>query len=136
MKVQRLGWLGVPTGRFAETRAFFADTLGLTPAHESEDFAMLALPAADHDYVEVIGPAATSDFQRQHYPAGPVVSFVVDDAVAARAELAAAGVEVLDEINWSSSVAGLAWFHFRAPDGNLYGIMQGSHVRAAEDESG
>jgi hypothetical protein len=48
-----------------------------------------------------------------------VVGFVVDDIVAARAELASAGATHLGEITWSSQFPGYGWFHFRAPDGNV-----------------
>ena len=51
MDVRRLGWLGTRTPRFAETTRFFRDVLGLTTFSEEPDFAMFALPGADHDYV-------------------------------------------------------------------------------------
>jgi hypothetical protein len=57
-------------------------------------------------------------------PPSPVPAFVV----AARAELEAAGIELLDEITWSRRIEGLGWFHFRGPDGCVYGMMQGSRV--------
>jgi hypothetical protein len=55
------------------------------------------------------------------------VAFEVSHLAAARAELEAAGVELLDDITWSRSIADFGWFHFRGPDGNVYG-MQGSRV--------
>ena len=61
-------------------------------------------------------------------PRRSVASFVVGDVVAARTELEAAGVELLDDITWSRSIEGLGWFHFRGPDGYVYGMMQGSRV--------
>ena len=129
MHVQRLGWLGTRTENFKATRAFLTDVLGLAVEYEEPDFALIAFPAADHDYVEVIGPAAEeSDFERQYYTTGPVVGFVVDDIVQARTELAAAGIELLGEITWSSGMPGYGWFHLRAPDGNVYGMLQGTHL--------
>jgi predicted enzyme related to lactoylglutathione lyase len=129
MDVRRLGWLGTRTPRFAETTRFFRDVLGLTTFSEERDFAMFALPGADHDYVEIIGPdAKDSEFEAATFTTGPVVSFVVGDIVAARSELASAGVELLGEIIWSSSIPDFGWFHFRAPDGNVYGMMQGSRA--------
>ncbi len=131
MDVRRLGFLGTRTDDFAETTRFFRDVLGLATYYEEPDFVMLALPGAEHDYVEIIGPDAEgSEFQTATYTTGPVPSFVVGDLVAARVELDAAGVELLDDITWSSSIEGLGWFHFRAPDGNVYGMMQGSRVIA------
>jgi catechol 2,3-dioxygenase-like lactoylglutathione lyase family enzyme len=129
MDVRRLGWLGTRTDRFVETARFFRDVLGLAISHEEPDFAMLALPGADHDDVEIIGPGAEgSEFQAATYTTGPVVSFVVGDVIAARSELEAAGVELLGDITWSGSSADLGWFHFRGPDGNVYGMMQGSRA--------
>ena len=129
MDVRRLGFLGTRTDDFSETTRFFRDVLGLVTHYEEPDFAMLSLPGAEHDFVEIIGPdAECSEFQAATYTTGPVVSFVVGDVVAARAELEAAGVELLDDITWSRSIEGLGWFHFRAPDGYVYGMMQGSRV--------
>ena len=129
MDVRRLGFLGTRTDNFSETTRFFRDVLGLATYYEEPDFAMLSLPGAEHDFVEIIGPDAEgSEFQAAKYTTGPVASFVVGDVAAARAELEAAGVELLDDITWSRSIEGLAWFHFRGPDGCVYGMMQGSRV--------
>lgn len=127
MDVRRVGFVGTRTDHFSETTRFFRDVLGLAIHREEPDFVMLALPGADHDYVEVIGPDAEGlEFQAVTYTTGPVVAFVVDDLGAARAELQAADVELLDDITWSRSIADYGWCHFRAPDGNVYGLMQGS----------
>jgi catechol 2,3-dioxygenase-like lactoylglutathione lyase family enzyme len=130
MKVHRLGWLTSYTDRFDETRRFFAEVLGLPVEVDEPTFAQLAMSDADHDYIEVLSREdSDSAFQAQYYTTGPVTGFVVDDVIAARAELLAAGIEVLDEIQWSARREGYGWFHFRAPDGNVYGLMQGSHLR-------
>ena len=129
MDAQRIGYLGTRTGDFSETTRFFHDVLGLATYYEERDFAMLSLPGAEHDFVEIIGPdAEDSEFQAATYTTGPVPSFVVGDVIAAQAELEAAGVELLDDITWSRSIEGLGWFHFRGPDGYVYGMMQGSRV--------
>ncbi len=129
MDVRRLGFLGTRTNDFSETTRFFRDVLGLATHYEEPNFAMFSLPGAEHDFVEIIGPDAEgSEFQAATYTTGPVPSFVVGDVVAARAELEAAGVELLDEITWSRGIEGLGWFHFRGPDGYVYGMMQGSRV--------
>lgn len=129
MDVRRIGFLGTRTDRYEETTRFFREVLGLTTFYERSGFAMLSLPGAEHDFVEVIGADAEEmEFQAATYTTGPVVSFVVDDVAKARAELEAAGVELLDDITWSGSIDGLAWFHFRGPDGNVYSLMQGSRA--------
>jgi catechol 2,3-dioxygenase-like lactoylglutathione lyase family enzyme len=130
MKIHRLGWLTTFTDEFDATRRFFADVLGLPVEVDEEFFSQLAMADAEHDYVEVLGTRASdTDFERANFTNGPVVGFVVDDVVAGRDELAAAGVEILDEIHWSARREGYGWFHFRAPDGNIYGLMQGSELR-------
>ena len=64
---------------------------------------------------------------------GPVPGFHVADVVEARAELDTHGIEMLEEIRWLRDFEGFAdavdyaWFSFRAPDGNVYCIIQGSH---------
>jgi len=130
MRIHRLGWLTSFTAEFDATRTFFADVLGLPIEVDEPGFAQLAMADAEHDYVEVLGTGEPdTEFEAKYYTTGPVVGFVVDDVVAARAELAAAGVEILDEIRWSTRREGYGWFHFRAPDGNVYGLMQGSQLR-------
>ena len=126
MKVRRLAWLGVRTEAFDETTAFFRDVLGLPVGYEESGFALLELPDADHDYIEVFS-AAREDLAT-FYSTGPVVGLLVDDIVEARAELAAAGIELLDEIHWSDGIEGYGWFHFRGPDGNVYAVLQGSRI--------
>lgn len=128
MDVRRIGFMATRTDHFTETTGFFRDVLGLATDYEQDDFAMFALPSADHDFVEIIGPGAEGmEWQAATYTTGPVVSFEVGDLAAARAELEAAGVELLDDITWSGRIAGFGWFHFRGPDGNVYG-MQGSRA--------
>lgn len=129
MDVRRIGYLGTRTDAYTETTRFFREVLGLDTYDEESDFVMLSLPGAEHDFVEVIGPNAEGfEFHQATYTTGPVPAFVVGDVTAARAELEAAGVELLDEITWSRSMVGLGWFHFRGPDGNVYAMMQGSRV--------
>ena len=59
-----------------------------------------------------------------------IIDFVVDDIVAGRPELVAAGTELIgdlvraDELSSNSSGPGFGWFFFRAPDGNVYVLPQ------------
>ena len=125
MQVKRLAWLGTRTDKIDETTAFFRDVLGLPLVHAEPGFSMLQLPCADRDYVEVFGPEEPDSAL---YTTGPVVGLLVDDLEEARAELEAAGVEVLDKMHWPESMNGYGWFHFRGPDGNVYGVLQGSRA--------
>lgn len=121
MKVLRLGWLGMPTANFDATTSFCRDALGLDPVSEDKDFAMFRLPFGEHDYVEVFGP---TEPDAAIYTTGPVVGLLVEDLEAARKDLAEARVELIGSITWSRQTPGYGWFHFRGPDGNVYGVLQ------------
>ena len=125
MQVRRLSWLGTRTHKYDETRDFFSDVLGLALMMEEPGFAMFQLPAGEHDYVEVF---SADDPEVAFMTTGPVAGLLVDDVVEARAELEAAGVEMLEPIRWSQRIDGYGWFQFRGPDGNVYGCMQGSRA--------
>ena len=56
-----------------------------------------------------------------HFTRGPVVGFLVTDIAAAATELAAAGIELIGDIQRQG---GYAWQHFHAPDGNVYEIVE------------
>ena len=117
MNVHKLAWLGTRTDNPEATVAFFRSLLGLSVDHEEPDFVVLRLP--DGAKVEVFGPG--SDHNR-HFTTGPVAGFLVDDVEAASAELAAAGVEVVQPPVHDAH--GNAWAHVRGPDGNLYELTQ------------
>jgi catechol 2,3-dioxygenase-like lactoylglutathione lyase family enzyme len=133
MKVRRLGWVGTRTNEFQATARFFSEVLGLAPTYEEPDFATFALPGGTRDMVEVIGPNVDASVDSVHFTTGPVVGFVVDDILVARSELADAGVELLGEIGWSTESPGYGWFNFRAPDGNVYGMLQGTRALPETD---
>jgi len=115
MKARGLVWLGTRTHNFDETVEFFGDAIGLHKALEELDFAVFRLP--NGATVEVFGPG---DTEHEHFDAGPVAGFLVDDVRAARAELEAGGIPFLSPLHESDD--GAAWSHFRGPDGNVYEI--------------
>ena len=113
--VHGLTWLGTRTEHLAETATFFRDVLGLRVELERGGQVVLALPD-DGGHVEVFSP---DEPDHRHFTTGPVPMFEVDDVEAARAELAAAGVELIGPVG-RGGAPGAAWQHFRAPDGNVY----------------
>ena len=114
MQVIKLAWVGTRTANADPTVAFFRDVLGV-PLREAEpDFAWSRMP--DSSQFEVFGP---SDTEHRHFSTGPVPEFLVDDLAAALAELQNAGVEILGEPKVDGPEG---WLHFRAPDGNVYGL--------------
>jgi catechol 2,3-dioxygenase-like lactoylglutathione lyase family enzyme len=116
MKVHGIVWAGVRTDRFSETTAFFRDIVGLQLHELRDDFAWFTLP--DSSQFEIFGGA---DPDHGHFTTGPVPSFHVGDVNAAVTELGARGFETFGP--WGTPAQG--WAHFRAPDGNVYGLSAG-----------
>lgn len=116
IKVLSLGWLGVRTDRSSAMSAFLRDVLGLEPIQHDGTGDRFRL----HDGTEAhVYPG--SDADHDFFGVGPVVGFAVASFAAARAALVAAGAEfVYPE---PQRLAGRAWQHFRAPDGNIYEII-------------
>jgi predicted enzyme related to lactoylglutathione lyase len=115
MRVLGVVWVGTRTDAFDETFAFFRDLLGVPMELLGPDFGFSRLP--DTSQFEVFGPA---DAEHYHFSTGPVPEFLVDDLREAVAELREAGVEILGAPHVDAD--GKGWLHFRAPDGNVYGL--------------
>jgi predicted enzyme related to lactoylglutathione lyase len=126
MRVLGVVWVGTRTNAFDETVTFFRDVLGLPMEATDPDFGWGRMP--DSSQVEVFG---RSDKEHLHFSTGPVPEFLVDDLAAALAELRSAGVEILGkpEIHGTEG-----WLHFRAPDGNVYGLTaDSSYARPSKE---
>lgn len=121
MRVRGVVWAGVRTDRYAETVAFFRDVLGVPLVEVGPGFSWSKLE--DSSQFEVFGPP---DTEHAHFTTGPVPEFLVDDLEAAAAELEAAGAELLSPIQGTPEQG---WLHFRAPDGNVYGLTNGASYR-------
>jgi catechol 2,3-dioxygenase-like lactoylglutathione lyase family enzyme len=120
MEIKGLVWVGTATERYEQTVAFFRDVMGLAMFHQNPALAVLRAPGGE--WVEVFGPG------HEHFAefdTGPVVEFLVDDVPAARAELEGRGVRFLHQ---NHSWEEFTWAHFRAPDGNIYGITSGPYT--------
>lgn len=116
VKVLSLGWLGVRTADSAAMSAFFRDVLGMEPLQKGGTGDRFRL----HDGTEAhVYPGDDAD--HGFFGAGPVVGFAVASFAAARAALVSAGVEFI--YPEPQRLAGRAWQHFRAPDGNIYEII-------------
>jgi hypothetical protein len=77
----------------------------------------LSLPSDDR--VQIFAPGNSYFSFFSEHASGPVPLFEVDDIRPAAAELAAAGIEVIGEIEHDRT---WEWLHFRGPDGSLYGL--------------
>lgn len=116
MHVEGISWAGTRTDRWAETVAMFEHQLGLRRSHDRPGIAVFTLD--NGDTVEVF---TTDEPDHRHFTTGPVVGFAVDDIESARDELEAAGVDLLGPVQTGG---GLAWLHFRGPDGNVWELTE------------
>lgn len=121
MRVQGVVWVGTRTDAFDDTVSFFRDVLGIEFGFPARDFAWSKMPNTSQ--LEIFGPA---DRNHLHFNTGPVPEFLVEDLPAAIEELRAAGVEILGEPVVQGDEG---WLHFRAPDGNVYGLTSGPSYR-------
>ncbi len=125
MKVKGIVWLGTRTERFDQMTAFCRDLLGLKQKSVEPGFAVFEMP--NGDVFEVFG----SDQSMNEFMTHPVAGFLVDDIVAARAELEASGIEFIDPIQGDTE--DYKWTHFRAPDGFVYELTYSTgHPSIAE----
>jgi predicted enzyme related to lactoylglutathione lyase len=121
MRVLGIVWAGVRTERFEETVAFFRDALGVPLEVVGPSFAWSKMPNSSQ--LELFGP---EDRDHAIFTTGPVVEFLVDDVFAAADELRGLGVELLDPVKGTAEEG---WVHFRAPDGNVYGLTSSPSYR-------
>ena len=121
MKVHGLVWVGVRTADYERTVAFFRDVIGVPLSEVSEGFAWSKM--RNTSQLEIFGP---NDEDHAHFTTGPVPEFLVDDLFAAADELRSAGVEILGDVKGTATDG---WLHFRAPDGNVYGVTASDSYR-------
>lgn len=126
MKVLKIGFVGTRTDQPEAMARFFERVLGLRPDGGGDDMWAFRLP--DGSIAEVFGPSLND-----HLTTGPVAEFLVEDVDAAAEELRAAGVEIVFGPARSKE-AGVAWVHFKAPDGNLYGVIQGERLHGTAEK--
>ena len=133
MKILGIGWVGTPTERVDEMAQFCENVLGLQrrapmPGIESFDF-------PNGDIIEIVGP--TIDMGELKGWNCPKTDFLVADVAEAREEMEEKGVEFIGPI-LASEEEGIAWTHFRAPDGQVYGLTSNNRhslVRKGSDQS-
>ena len=114
MKVRAIAWTGVQTERFDEMGRVMRALFGTEPPIEQPGFALWSLP--DGSLVELFAPG-----HKPTFGTGPVVGFLVDDLERSRADLVAAGAEIVG--GYGPNEDGYTTIHFKAPDGNVYEIV-------------
>jgi catechol 2,3-dioxygenase-like lactoylglutathione lyase family enzyme len=110
-------WVGSATEDRRATASFFSERLGMEVTVDVPGFTRLS--AENGDLLEVFGPDSR---EHDQLDTGPVAGFWVDDVIGAHAELAAADVNGLTDIERGPD--GHRWFYFRAPDGNFYELCE------------
>ena len=103
---------------FEAQKDFITGTLGATLTMEMNGVLVFAFP--DGGMLELYTPQTAPDFG---YNGAIAFGFRVDDIEAASAEIAAAGGELLGEINRVPDLD-YAYRHFRGPDGRVYGLNE------------
>jgi catechol 2,3-dioxygenase-like lactoylglutathione lyase family enzyme len=116
MGVLSLGWIGVRTSKAAAMSAFYRDVLGLEVIKEGPGATWFRMGDGTEAHVY-----SDEDEDHRFFGAGPVVGFRVDSFAAARAAIIEAGIEFLYPSPQRKD--GVAWQHFRGPDGNVYEII-------------
>jgi hypothetical protein len=105
----------MPSREYEPMVRLLRDVMGLSVEFEEPTTTELSLPNGDRVQVFAPGDPYFDFFNKQ--ASGPVALFEVDEIHTARAELAAAGMEIIGAIEQDSN---WEWLRFRAPDGNLY----------------
>ena len=125
MKIKGIVWLGTRTDQFEEMTKFCRDVLGLSQTSLEPGLAVYETP--DGDQFEVFGPQQSLNAFMTH----PIAGFLVDDIVAARAEMEEKGIEFIGPIQGDTD--NYRWTHFRAPDGFVYELTYSTaHPSIAE----
>jgi glyoxylase I family protein len=111
--VRGIVFAGTGTAERGRMSTFVRDVLGLAPASvEGVEADLFDLP--DGSSFAVASPWGMGDTER-------TIGFLVDDGEQAAEELRAAGVPVDEEV---SGNARDRYVHFRAPDGQLYELVE------------
>jgi catechol 2,3-dioxygenase-like lactoylglutathione lyase family enzyme len=128
MNLLKIGWAGTRTEHAQEMVDFIERVLGLEFYRRDGEAWKYELP--DGSKVEVFGPS-----ENRHFTTGPVVEFLTDDVAAVTEELRAAGVPIVNGPVFVEGEDQAAWVHFRAPDGNIWGITQGRDLMRRDSSS-
>ncbi len=120
MQVEGITWhaLTLTADALKETRNLVTDTFGVPVAMEMGGAVVFMFP--NGTILELYTPETVPDFG---YNGSVAFGFRVDDIDAASAAVAAAGNELLGEINRVPEM-NYAFRHFKAPNGIVYGLNE------------
>lgn len=113
MRILGITFAGTATASRPAMASFLADVLGLSRTRlDGVEADLFAMP--DGSMFAVASPGGMGSTER-------TLGFLVDDLDSAAAELRAAGIRTDREISQNESQR---YVHFRAPDGNLYELVE------------
>ena len=115
----RLGWpawIGIVAEDMEAQAAFYRDVLGFLQTAAGEDYVQFEFEGRTF---EILARSALPQYDARRVQVG----FVVDDIELARAELIAAGVQPISDIEGEATDIS-RWAYFRDPDGNVFEITQ------------
>lgn len=115
MRVLNIRWIGIATRDHAAMRELFEGVMGLGVRFDEPT--TVELETTEGDRVQLMAPGDPYHAFFARHARGPVPLFEVDDVHGARAELAAAGVEIVGGVERDAE---WEWIHVRAPDGTLF----------------
>jgi catechol 2,3-dioxygenase-like lactoylglutathione lyase family enzyme len=115
MRVLGYTWAGVRAADLKSAARFFADALGFSALHESDELIQFEMPSGQ--LFEVFAPQSLY----YHLHACPVLAFQVEDVREAKKDLESRGVEFVTDVRGGEAEA---WVYFRGPDGYLYELWQ------------
>ena len=120
MQLEGITWhaLTLDPEAFEATKALMTDTFGLTPMMEMDGVTVFQFE--NGSLLELYTPESVPDFG---YNGSVAFGFRVDDIDEASAAIAAAGNELLGEINRVPDM-NYAYRHFKAPNGIVYGLNE------------
>ena len=121
MRVEGITWhaLTLDETQFAAMDKLARETFGLAPMMEMPGVTVFQM--TNGTILELYLPEALPPFG--YNEGGIAFGFRVDDIEAASAAVAAAGCELLGQINRFPEM-GYAFRHFRGPDGRIYGLNE------------
>ena len=115
MAIDGVRFVGMRGPRLDEMAALFRDVIGAKVARQTPD--MIGFEFSDGTVLELYGPG---DQFHAFFDTGPVVGFRVDNFEETKARMVAADVQFIGEVQRAN---GVAWQHFRCPDGTVAEII-------------
>jgi predicted enzyme related to lactoylglutathione lyase len=122
LRVLGIVYAGTQTAAFSEMVSFAREVLGMgIEGPNAIARGPVRFRCENGDVFAVLSASAPTGQQGHELGEGRAIGFLVPDAERARAELAAAGANLVGPLFESET---MRWAHFRAPDGKMYEVVE------------